>query len=182
MKDALKLAKAVESYGKPVREEAIIPPTAFATPKDSNRAGEVAMVLRQDDGSIWLHTKEFYPEGVYRIPTGKIEDGETLVEALWRELGEETNLEVDDPKFLAVIHYTIDGKEIPFVSYVFLFTVTGGTVSPIPEEQITDWVAVPVERLSDVSWELNSLSEDWLGWGWFRSVLHRIVHKLITSP
>ncbi|MEW5958361.1 MAG: hypothetical protein AB1801_11585, partial [Chloroflexota bacterium] len=40
------------------------------------RRGEVVMVVPTEQGDIWLHTKAFYPAGVYRLMTGGLETGE----------------------------------------------------------------------------------------------------------
>jgi len=54
------------------------------------RAGVVA-VVRRTDGLV-LAFERSDPRGQWQLPQGGIEDGETPLEAVWRELFEETRL------------------------------------------------------------------------------------------
>jgi len=41
--------------------------------------GEVALFILRPSGNVILHTKDFYPAGIYRVPTGGIEREEDVV-------------------------------------------------------------------------------------------------------
>ncbi|MCS7179708.1 MAG: NUDIX domain-containing protein, partial [Anaerolineae bacterium] len=63
----------------------------FGSARDSilnngDREGEVVLLLRRADGSLLLHTKTFYPDGVYRLPSGGIRRGEKVLAAAAREV------------------------------------------------------------------------------------------------
>jgi putative (di)nucleoside polyphosphate hydrolase len=58
------------------------------------RAGVVA-VVRRTDGQVMAFERADSP-GHWQLPQGGLERGEQPVEALWRELGEETGLGPDD--------------------------------------------------------------------------------------
>src|SRR5512138_2594695 len=48
------------------------------------RRAEVVMVVPDEQGHIWLHTKAFYPQGIYRLMTGGLDPGEAPQRALQR--------------------------------------------------------------------------------------------------
>ena len=58
------------------------------------RAGIIA-VVRRADGHVMAFERADKP-GQWQLPQGGLERGEQSVEALWRELGEETGLGPDD--------------------------------------------------------------------------------------
>ncbi len=63
------------------------------------REAEVVPVIRRRNGLYLVHTKAFYPQGVYRLLTGGIKPGEPLLDALAREAQEETSLTLRIERF-----------------------------------------------------------------------------------
>jgi 8-oxo-dGTP pyrophosphatase MutT (NUDIX family) len=66
-----------------------------------------------------------YP-GMWSIPGGKVEGGESTLEACKREFMEETNVDISDQEleFVGVIpRYTRDGKKVKGLMYVYLLEV-----------------------------------------------------------
>lgn len=141
------------------------------------RRAEVVMVVPNEQGQVWLHTKSFYPRGVYRLMTGGLEAGEAPHQALRREVAEETGFKVKAQRCLAVITYTVAAAEgqFPFVSYIFLTSPTQGQPQPTdPKEAITHFQAVPVSGLADTAHQLRSLSGEFADWGIFRAIPHEV--------
>ncbi|RME74098.1 MAG: NUDIX hydrolase [Chloroflexi bacterium] len=139
------------------------------------RYGEVVMVVPNEAGHIWLHTKQFYPQGVYRLLTGGLEGTEKPHQALAREVEEETGFKVTVDRCLAVITYTVHSGPLvrPFVSYVFLTTPgKGQPVAGDPNEPISDFRAVPPAELAVAAQRLRALDGDFADWGRFRAVAH----------
>src|SRR5687767_8110547 len=62
--------------------------------ESKGRRGEVVLVIPDEEGRIWLHTKDFYPQGVYRLMTGGVKPKEAPDKAFLRETREETGLQV----------------------------------------------------------------------------------------
>ena len=96
------------------------------------RRGEVIMVVPNEEGQIWLHTKSFYPEGVFRLMTGGVEAGEKPHKTMVREVEEETGFKTKIDRCLAVVTYNFSYNEttFPFVSYIFLTKPVGGVPRP----------------------------------------------------
>ena len=152
--------------------------------ESKGRRGEVVMVVPNEQGHIWLHTKSFYPDGVYRLMTGGLEVGEKPHKALRRELEEETGFKTKIDRCLAVITYTLSDNEVrlPFVSYIFLTTPTSGFPHPTDsEEDITTFRAVSVEELAEIVQQLRSLAGFFADWGVFRALAHEVAREQLQT-
>lgn len=148
------------------------------------RRGEVVMVVPNQQGLIWLHTKDFYPEGVYRLMTGGLETAEIPHLALLREVKEETGFKVEIDRCLAVITHTFSNNEqtLPFVSYVFFTTPGQGYPRLIDQgEAISDFRAVPVRDLAKVARRLRSLRGRFSDWGEFRAIAHEVTLEQLQT-
>jgi len=85
---------------------------------------EAAMLLIATDGGLLMHLRDDKPEiphpGCWAGFGGAVEEGETVEQALRREVREETGLEISDATFLArEVDHEGDGREVS------LFYVTG---------------------------------------------------------
>lgn len=155
----------------------------FKMSQKKPRRGEVVMVIPNEQGHVWLHTKDFYPEGVYRLMTGGIDPGEKPDRSLLREVGEETGFVVKIDRCLAVITYTLTAAEgtLPFASYVFLTRPTAGQPHPTdPGERITHFKAVPAAELLTVVHNLRALSGPFQDWGIFRAIAHQVAYEALN--
>lgn len=149
-----------------------------------SRPGEVAMVILRPSGRLLVHTKEFYPDGVFRLPTGGISWGEHVLDALEREVWEETGLAAEVLRFLAVLEYRFtDGtRQIPFLTYLFLLRHAPGNPSlQDAGERISGFDEVEASELNQVADALEGLGDDWLDWGRFRAVAHRVAAELLRG-
>ena len=155
----------------------------------TDRRGEVIFVVERPGGLI-LHTNDSYPPGAYRLPSGGVGWGETVLSALHREVREEMGLEIEVERFLGLLEYEIrcedfvelsrDEETLPFVSYVFL--VKGGDGELVPqdeEEHITSFRQVPAAELAEVADSLRAIGEDWRDWGEFRAIAHDFVVEVM---
>jgi 8-oxo-dGTP pyrophosphatase MutT (NUDIX family) len=158
-----------------------------------DRYGEVCMVVRRPNGRLLVAIKTFYPRGAYRLPTGGIHRGEGILDALLREVKEETGLETDVRRFLALIAY--HGTTVPsgtpiFHTFAFLLDETGGRLGALDTtEQIEDWREIAVADLRRIADFLDDLKTagtmdiggDWRAWGKFRAVVHRTVAEALEA-
>ncbi len=148
------------------------------------RRGEVVLVLRRPDGRLVLQTKAFYPPGAYRLPTGSIEQSEPLLDALGRELREETGLEPQVLRFLGVLCYRFRRRGVPHerASYVFLLDAGAGPlVAQDATERITGLREIQPEELDAVAERLEALTGEWAPWGRFRALENRFVGDVMRD-
>jgi ADP-ribose pyrophosphatase YjhB (NUDIX family) len=145
--------------------------------------GEVIMVIVRPNGTVLLHTKDFYPSGVYRLLSGRVLWEDDVEGTLLREVAEETSLEVSVERFLGLIEYHFQwrDKTLPFVSYLFHLRELGGQLCCLDEgEGITGFREASLEELLDVAAQLEHLEPEWRDWGQFRAVAHHMVHELLS--
>ena len=146
--------------------------------------GEVIMVIMRPNGRVLLHTKDFYPEGVYRLLSGRVLWRDHVDRTLHREVREETSLDVSVERFLGLIEYEFSCQDstLPFVSYVFELRELGGELCCIDKgEGITDFREAAIADLSLVAARLEALDPDWNDWGRFRAVAHYMVQDLLRG-
>ena len=141
----------------------------------------VVMVIPRPGGNVLLMTKSMYPAGVYRLPSGKIHEGETPEEALVREGYEETGFDLHCDEILETITFLFKnrGRTLAWESYIILTNEQAGEpqVQDL-DERITDFREVSPCDLNKIADQLESLPPGhWRDWGRFRAVEHRIVYK-----
>ncbi len=145
------------------------------------RRGEVALVIQRTWQEVLLHTKTFYPPGVYRLPSGGVSWNEAVSDALRREVYEETGFSTRDERLVGLVSYEFqnDGQAVPFVSYVFLLPgVEGLPAVQDANEHISSFRWSPIAELPAVAAALRSLPDDSPGrqdWGRFRALVHDFV-------
>lgn len=189
-----------DRYGAPIRRDVTLVNEGLFDPLGKpDRRGEVCMVVRRRNGKLLTARKTFYPAEAYRLLTGGIDHGERIFDALLRETEEETGLDVEVRRFLAVIGYGLErpnGTAVPrpssamFHTYAFLLDEIGGTLACYdPHERVEDFRDVAVAELPRMADRLEQLGRAfdpeihgrWRDWGRFRAVIHRVVHEAITN-
>lgn len=139
---------------------------------------EVVMVLPRPDDRVLLVTKAFYPQSVYRLPSGRLKAGESPYDAFVRESLEETGLASRPVLTISTItlrcRSASDALEV--ISHVLLGSMTSEEPRAVDmEENISGFCEVRVSELRAVAERLNSLQGSWKDWGMFRSPAHMVV-------
>ena len=107
-----------------------------------------ASVVVVADGAILLVRRGHEPQlGLWSVPGGRQEPGETLEETAQREAYEETGLEVRIGRELWSL--VIPAGDITFEVHDFAATVTGGTLRAGDDAADVRWI--PFEELEDLS-------------------------------
>ncbi|MBX0327350.1 NUDIX hydrolase [Oscillochloris sp. ZM17-4] len=180
-------------YGGPALVLADIPDGVFDPLTSRDRIGEVCMVIRRRSGRLLTFRKDIYPPGVMRLLTGGVKPGERIEAGLLREVAEETSLDVEVRRFLALIAYR--APQTPpdayaFLSFAFLLDEIGGElVVQDPEERVEAFGEATVADLYDLASFLEGLDDrqdraiggSWRAWGAFRAVSHRVVADLLMG-
>ncbi len=93
----------------------------------------VASALIERDGRFLLvNAKVGMPKGLWNLPGGHLDDGETFSKAVLREAKEETGLDIEILHPLCIVHQNFQGRNTLIVS--FSSRIIGGSVSPPAEE------------------------------------------------
>ncbi|GAB4505994.1 MAG: hypothetical protein Kow00123_01320 [Anaerolineales bacterium] len=187
--DEAEYTELARDYGPCVRRTYEIPTSRanldeWARKLAENRRGEVAMVIANAAGQVLTHTKPFYPAGVLRIPTGGIGREERVLDAVRREMWEETGLEAEVERLLAVIEYrfTDGAREVRFATYLFLLRADGHEPHvQDAAERITGFGQTDVAGLVRIAEQLESLPGHWNEWGRFRAVAHRVAAETLGA-
>lgn len=80
--------------------------------------------------------------GEYDVPGGKIRKGEMFHEALIREVGEETGLDITVGKPISVAEWrpTIEGKHMQIIAIFFLCTTSSANVILSEDHDAYEWI------------------------------------------
>lgn len=102
----------------------------------------VGAVIKDDEGRLLLIKRGHEPAaGLWSLPGGRIEPGETDIQALIREIAEETGLEIEAGHLLGAVQRPgRQGAVIDIRDYTA--TVIGGTLSAGDDAADARWVDV----------------------------------------
>lgn len=195
------VAALSQTYGAPIqRTVTLINEGLFDPLGKPDRYGEVCMVVRRPNGLLITARKTFYPPTAYRLLTGGISHGEPILDALLRETEEETGLDVEVRRFLAVVGYQLQRPKAStpiarpgggtFQTFAFLLDEVGGTLACYdPHERVEDFREVRVDELPIMAQQLDNLGSDfnpeihgrWRDWGRFRALIHHTVYEALTA-
>jgi len=95
-----------------------IPSSLYELITDSIPIASVEAVISKDDSLLFLRRKNNPVKGQWWFPGGRIRKGETLGEALYREVKEETGLEVIKSKLINVYSRIFDERHDIAIAYL----------------------------------------------------------------
>ena len=102
----------------------------------------VGAVIKDDQGRLLLIKRGHEPgAGLWSLPGGRIEPGETDAEALVREMREETGLTVQAGPLLGSVRRPAPGGRVLDIRD-YTATITGGTLRAGDDAADARWVAV----------------------------------------
>jgi 8-oxo-dGTP diphosphatase len=122
----------------------------------------VGGVIKDDQGRLLLIKRGHAPgAGLWSLPGGRIEPGETDAEALVREMREETGLTVEPGRLIGRVRRSGQGEDVLDIRD-YAATVTGGTLRAGDDAAEARWVA-PGDL--DCFPTTEGLVETLTGWG-----------------
>lgn len=150
------------------------------------------MVVRRPNGHLLTAKKIFYPPDAHRLLTGGINFGEKVLDALLREVHEETNLEIVVRRFLIAAAYHLPGQqEQPlFYTFAFLLDEIGGILETLDKEEYVEYFReITPDELPERAEFLGhlprnysqDLGSNWDDWGRFRAIIHSLVAEALKS-
>lgn len=121
----------------------------------------VGAVVTDGQGRLLMIKRGHEPgAGLWSIPGGRIEPGETDAEALVREMSEETGLVVEVGRLIGRVRRPgLDGAVIDIRDYAA--TVTGGTLRPGDDAADARWVEAADLDSLDITEGLIEALTDW---------------------
>jgi uncharacterized protein len=136
------LAALSEAYGHAVVDE---PDLSAGDPTSGRRAAMLLIVT--EDGGLLMHHRDDKPgipnPGCWAGFGGAVEAGETVEEAVRREVREETGLQITDPIFLTeAVDHEGDGRAVS------LFYIVGGV--RLEDIDLQEGAGVAVHRVEDL--------------------------------
>ena len=122
----------------------------------------VGAVVKDDHGRLLLIKRGHAPgAGLWSLPGGRIEPGETDTEALVREMREETGLVIDPGPLIGTVRRPArDGAVFDIRDYAA--TVTGGTLRPGDDAADARWVDAREMEALPIT---EGLTETLTSWG-----------------
>lgn len=109
----------------------------------------VAAIVRQEQQLLLVQNQADGETAVWSLPGGVIEDGETLKEALEREMKEETGLSVETFELAYVTENFIEQFNAHSLVTYFECTARGELLPNDPDREVVACKWVPVEQLGD---------------------------------
>jgi 8-oxo-dGTP pyrophosphatase MutT (NUDIX family) len=162
-----------------------------------NRRAEICYIMHRGDPqeAVLLHRKTYYPQRAWRLPTGGIEEGESVLDTLAREIEEETSFQIEKgpnpvriEAFLGVLSYEMfhqtEQRTHTFATWHFLVSAPANAqpVSMDPDEHLDGWDWRSIAEMGGVADDLEDITAQdsgWFHWGRYRALSHRFVMKSI---
>jgi len=173
-----------KKYGKPLELTMSFPMSLkeFDMLKASMRDGrnsDVTLFIFKEEKVVVI-AKPWYPEGLYRAPSGGIKPGEDIEFTAKREAYEETGVKIELEKYILKIQVTFirDQEKIEWISHVFTARYVSGKLRPIDTKEIREVALMSLEELSSLKPKLLAQNSGGLA---YRSALTEAAIKKILS-
>lgn len=128
--------------GKPVERAVEIPLTGkelqrIRSSQRNGRAHDITVFIYNGDKMLFI-AKPFYPLGLFRAPSGGAHPGEKLIDAAYREIYEETGVNIKLEKYFLRIkaRFVADNDYTDWTSHVFKASHVSGEINPVDTNEI----------------------------------------------
>ncbi len=145
------------------------------------RDSDVTLFIFKEDKVIVI-AKPWYPEGLYRAPSGGIKPGEDMLLAAKREAYEETGVDIELVRYLLRIQVTFTCGQVnrSWTSHVFNARYLSGHPHPIDTEEIEKVSLLSLEELSGLKEKL--LKQDSGGLHYRAALTQAAIEEMGSEP
>ena len=179
------LKEIEKKYGTP-RELTMSFPmnrSEFKMLKDSMRDGrnsDATLFIFKEDKVIVI-AKPWYPEGLYRAPSGGIKPGEDMELSAKREAYEETGAEIELEKYILRIRvtFTRGSEKEKWTSHVFTARYVSGDLKPIDTREIKKVALLSLGELSALKEKL--LAQDSGGLAYRAALTEAAITEILSA-
>lgn len=162
-------------------------------PPIMKRGRHVLIVLQDSEGNYILGAKKMYPENIYRLVGGGIDEDEDVVSGAVREVEEELQIQIpqDELKPLAKIMLTVTDSRETYIFETYLFSLFVGDRVLRASDDIDSLVNLTRDDMSELIYNFQKLPMDvvdisgdkkdlfrWSDYGTFYAEVHRIALEL----
>jgi ADP-ribose pyrophosphatase YjhB (NUDIX family) len=180
------LAPLVERFGAPAewdgsRDITATDASTLHAGSDPDRRHDVTFVILDQEGRTVVIRKPQFPTGAWRIPSGGIRQGETVIDGTAREALEETGLNIEMTGYPLVARsvFTHRGHPDPWTTHVVTAVAAAGVLAPrdTVEIEAVRWMA-----LGDLTGAVAEiLRRSGSGLLSYRADLHDRIVRLLTA-
>jgi mutator protein MutT len=117
-------------------------------------------IIVNAEGKILIGKRKGSHAPYYSIPGGKLDQGETFEAGIIREIKEETNLAIFEPKVIALTNNleTYENDGIHFISVVMLVKKFSGDLKIMEPEKCEAWLWVDPHNLPQPHFDASRMS------------------------
>jgi len=180
----LQIPRMEELYGIPIHKTFNQPMTdsdmAVVTGSMKNgRAHDITLYIRKDDEYIFI-AKHFYPQGLFRAPSGGVNLGEDFIVGAKREAMEETGVEIKLEKYVMRIEvrFESENQHVDWTSHIFTANYLNGEIIP---QDINEIREARLVKPSEISGLIKIMAKSDLGGLVYRSFLTTEMQKLLQG-
>ena len=143
------------------------------------RNHDVTLYIRKDDRFVVI-AKPFYPEGLYRAPSGGLQPGESFDDGIEREMAEETGVDIALDRFILKtnVRFLHEGKTILWRSFVFTADYVSGEFEWTDTDEIRE---VRLARMEEFDRFDAMMRASDIGGLHYRADLHERVKELMAA-
>ena len=171
-------------YGVPVYKTFTQPMTerdmAVVTGSMKNgRAHDITLYIRKNESYIFI-AKHFYPQGLYRAPSGGVNLNEDFIIGAKREALEETGTEIELAKYIMRIDVRFESEDqhVDWTSHIFTADYIKGDIIPQDENEIREAKLVKPDEIPGL---IRIMANSDLGGLVYRSFLTTQVQKILNG-
>lgn len=108
----------------------------------SNPGVGIGVIIVNQNGDVLFGKRRGGLAPYYSIPGGRLEAGETFEECAIREIKEETGMDIEDPKVIAVTNNlkTFKNEGVHYISVVLLAKSFSGEAKVMEKEKCEEWI------------------------------------------